>query len=476
MNIVIGMIIVLYLMVSEMGDIVVVDDVWNRLWATVLATLAVPALALSQVTRLQRKKQRQHLSYGEQQKLIRKMSANHSGMWLVAGLFIVGVVKWQDVVRGNWELDRWVMLDEAMILAPLLFALIASWAVFYELQRTSSAPKPWYDRFRYVALHVRVYVAIVMVPIAVMVLLKDCSHNFEALSGPSAAIAATVTIIGLLALFPFAMLLVWRHKKMEDSETRTEINEICSKHRMNVFDIRIWNTGNQVVNAVVAGTIPRLRILMLSDGLLRAFPQHEVAAIVRHEAGHVRLGHLQIRILFVMLPIIAIALASLCFGAMPTTFSESLLSSSLLETKNLDLSTLGNLLGIAAYLAYVFLIVGWLSRKMEFEADLFAIGAFDSSVAEMSQIEPSDKPINLAQSMVDALLRFAQDNPDQYEKRSLTHPSIRQRIDVIARAAANRESAIEFRRQFVKDQIWLGATLVVSIIMIVLMFSGTVGV
>ena len=44
MNIVIGMIIVLYLMVSEMGVIVVVDDVWNRLWATVLATLAVLSL------------------------------------------------------------------------------------------------------------------------------------------------------------------------------------------------------------------------------------------------------------------------------------------------------------------------------------------------------------------------------------------------------------------------------------------------
>ena len=476
MNIFIGMIIVLYLMVSEMGDVALVSDVWNRFWVTVLSTLVAPAWALSQVTRLERRKQKQPLSFGEQQKLLRKMSANHAGVWLASGLFIVGVVKWQNVVRGNWRLDHWPMLDELVILAPLIIALVASWAVFYELQRTASVAKPWYDRLRYVALHVRVYVAIVMIPIAVMILLKDFSHNFESLSGPSAAIVATVTIIGLLALFPFAMLLVWRHQKMEDSETRTEINEICNKNRMNVFDIRIWNTGNQVVNAVVAGTIPRLRILMLSDGLLRAFPQHEVAAIVRHEAGHVRLGHLQIRILFVMLPIIAIALASLCFGAMPNTITESFLNSSLLESKNLDFSTLVNLLGITAYLAYVFLIVGWLSRKMEFEADLFAIGAFDSTVAEISQIEPSSKPINLAQSMVDALLRFAQDNPDQYEKHSLTHPSIRQRIDVIARAAANRDSAIEFRRQFVRDQIWLAATLVISIIMIVLMLSGRVGV
>lgn len=474
MNIVIGMIIVLCLMVSELGTPTFVDDPWQRMLAVIFAACAVPAIAMLQVSNLLSRKQKMlaggsRMTFSEQQRSVRKIASNHAGVWAIAGLFIVGVVKWQNVVRANWQLDHWPLLDEAVILAPIVFALIASWAVFYEIQRAipSSNATKWFDRLRYVALHVRVYVAMVLIPLAVMILLKDLSGNFEAMTGPSAAIAATISIIGLLAVFPFAMLFVWRHKKLEDSETRTEIFDICRRNRMNVFDIRIWNTGNQVVNAVVAGSIPKLRILMISDGLLSSFPRNEVAAIVRHEAGHVRLGHLQIRILFVLLPIFAMLGASVFTGAVPSSVWET----ASLASGQFDLQTLGKLLGITAYLAYVMLIVGWLSKKMEFEADLFAIGAFDANVSEMSSIEPSKEPVNLAQSMVDALLRFAQDNPDQYEKRSLTHPSIRQRIDMIARAAANRESAIEFRRQFVRDQICLGLALLVAIVMILIMIS-----
>ena len=43
---------------------------------------------------------------------------------------------------------------------------------------------------------------------------------------------------------------------------------------------------------------------------------------------------------------------------------------------------------------------------------------------------------------------------------------------MIARAAANRESAIEFRRQFLRDQISLGAALLGSLVMILIMVSG----
>lgn len=475
MNIVIGMVIVLCLMVSELVTSFVVDDPWQRMIAAIVTACAVPILAMLQVSNLLDKKRKliasgSRMTFSEQQHHVRRIAANHAGIWAVAGLFIVGVVRWQNVVRENWGLDHWPLLDEVVILAPIIFALIASWAVFYELQRSMSGNNSGkqFGRLRYVALHFRVYVAMVLIPLAIMVLLKDISSNFDALTGQTAAIAATVSIVGLLAVFPFAMLFVWRNKKLEDPETRKEIFDICRKNRMNVFDIRIWNTENRIVNAVVAGSIPKLRVLMLSDALLSSFPRNEVAAIVRHEAGHVRLGHLQIRVLFVLLPIFAMLGASLFTGTIPNAIWES----ASFASGQFDLQTVLNILGVVAYLGYITLVVGWLSKKMEFEADLFAIGAFDASVAELSTVEPSKEPINLAQSMVDALLRFAQDNPDQYEKRSLTHPSIRQRIDMIARAAANRDSAIEFRRQFVRDQVCLGLTLLVTLIMILIMFSG----
>ena len=44
-------------------------------------------------------------------------------------------LRWQDVVRGNWRLDRWPLVDELVILFPVLLPMVISWGIFYQLQR-----------------------------------------------------------------------------------------------------------------------------------------------------------------------------------------------------------------------------------------------------------------------------------------------------------------------------------------------------
>ena len=179
----------------------------------------------------------------------------------------------------------------------------------------------------------------------------------------------------------------------------------------------------------------------MSDLLLKSFPRHELKAVLSHEAGHVRMNHLPIRIGFLLLP----ALAMVCLESDHNQTLQSLINAT--STQISFRINASAILGLV-FVGYVCAITCWLSRNMEFEADLYAVGAF-GSVSKGND----DKWPNAAQAMSDALLRFAKENPDQLTRRSMTHPSLMDRIDVIKRFVQEPGSADHFRKKFVMKQI-----------------------
>jgi Zn-dependent protease with chaperone function len=165
--------------------------------------------------------------------------------------------------------------------------------------------------------------------------------------------------------------------------------------------------------------------------------------------------HLPTRITFVLLPIVAMGCVQLLLG---TTVVEPL---TLVTTTDCEMLGI-EILGVVAYVIYVLVVVAWLSRNMEYEADLYAIGAFD---CHGDEVRESDGPQQLphSQSMADALLRFAQYHPDQFNRRSWTHPSLLQRIDVITKVAASPNLAMKIRKRFVCRQLALGCLVLIAV-------------
>ena len=98
------------------------------------------------------------------------------------------------------------------------------------------------------------------------------------------------------------------------------------------------------------------------------------------------------------------------------------------------------LLGVA-YLSYLYFSIAWLSHKMEYEADIFSC----QTAGSQPKIDPS-----LAADMHDALLRLASITPRQYEKKTLLHPCIRDRIQVVQVIASSPEKAEKFKRSFAR--------------------------
>lgn len=444
MNLLIGFVVLLCLLCSEIRTAEAVSDWGTRTLMVGLVAMTVPGLALFQTMVVSRRIRRDGFEENESNAIMKRISLCHGAVWLSASLAIIWAVRWQDVVRGSWELDRWPLVDEAFILAPAIFSLVVSWAIFYEVQQTFDGEHG--NRFKlenikrrigYVSIRFRIYFLMVLIPISFAVLTRDLAPWLQQLS-PSQAIATyTVSALVMVAGFPFLLLFIWRTSKIDDSELKTNLIRTCTEHRIYVHDIRIWETGNQIINALVAGILPRFRVILLSDSLVSLFPRNELLAILRHEAGHLRLWHLPTRIGFIMLPLIALALDE----------KNPLGVINGLESKIVALglpSGCGLAVIMAVYLVYLYYSMSWLSHRMEYEADIYA--------CQVRSKDPHETSISreMAKDMSDALLRLASVTPSQFERRTIMHPSIRERILLIRDIQASPKKANQFRTSFVR--------------------------
>ena len=457
MNILIGITILLVLMLSDSMSGAFCTELGGSphalsLVGAFLLTLVSPFLAAIQVFayRLTDSKTQ---SYEEQLVYARHSALLHTMVWFAASLATIFLAKWHEVVRVAWQLHESVLLDELIILSPILISLISSWAIFFDqYEWMDSSKSRLRGRYEYVSLRCKVYLLVVLVPILIMVLIKDTWPYLNQISPIVAGTVAVIAVSAMLCCMPLIVRLMWTNRTIRESEGRTELLELCDRHRMAVRDIRVWETGNRVMNALVAGIFPRLRVLMVSDLLIKTFPTNELKAILRHEAGHVRLNHLPIRVGFVFLP----ALAMVALETSPNNVLHNFLMT--LNQDGLMPLNPSLVLGLI-FISYILLITAWLSKNMEFEADLYAIGAIgrpDNRVAFEDSIP------NNAQSMADALLRFGAEYPEQLDKRSITHPSLNDRIAMILAAESQPELIKRFRFRFSACQIAIALAIPVA--------------
>ncbi len=482
MNLLAGLLILLCLIGSELIGAKVADDWVHRSLAVLLTAALVPAVAFFQTTALLYKMQRENFSYAAKRSLCQRMTISHSLVWLSASCAIIWALRWQDIVRGNWQLDQWPLVDDWLILAPAIVSMVASWAVFYELQVAVlgplrigigfDAPVPeaaiskvgnfsrrWRNglnqlrrhsrpRWEFVSIRFRVYFLMMLVPVSAVVLFRDLASTVTNWPEP---VAAAVTIIGLAVLilaFPFAMMVVWKNGPIVDTELRHQLWNVCKTNRLRVLDIRTWHTGNQVVNAAVAGFFPWLRVIFLSDQLLQKFTPPEIQAVMRHEAGHIRRGHIPIRLFFIATPLMLLASQDwlvadgqhynyqVLVGELNCFFSIEPLTVSVLIIEVIGL----------------LLTNRWLSHQIEFDADLYAIQSDD-----LPGDHPSSRPIccDRAKAMSGALLRLAELSPTDWDRTTFLHPSLKRRIEFIQLVQSHSSAGNRFRRSLRTKQIGL---------------------
>ena len=210
-----------------------------------------------------------------------------------------------------------------------------------------------------------------------------------------------------------------------------------------------------MANAAVTGLLPGTRVILLSDLLLRQFEPEEVEAIVRHEAGHVRLKHLPLKMMFIVVPMLVLLIDRTSAIGVTSRLAEVLSNSggALAGEHAAHLIAIG-------FAFYLLVVLRWLSHKMEFEADLFA--ATDLGNASSGHCVDQTRA---------ALWRLAVLSPDQFKKRTLMHPSIKDRILFIEKIADDPSLADVYRRAFSRRK-WIVMALWGVVLLLPLLLVG----
>jgi Zn-dependent protease with chaperone function len=170
------------------------------------------------------------------------------------------------------------------------------------------------------------------------------------------ALLGTAYAALLIALFayglPALLTRVWDTTPVPDGGLRRFLLEIARRGRFRFRELLLWRTGYSVSNAAIVGFTPGQRVVLMTDGLLGELDAGELAAVFSHEMGHSARRH------------------ALLFAA----FTGALFLGYGLLAAGLDggSETLGHVALFTAGLTW-FLGFGFLSRRAELDADLFAL-------------------------------------------------------------------------------------------------------
>ena len=122
-------------------------------------------------------------------------------------------------------------------------------------------------------------------------------------SGPWGALLAVYCaqafMVLMLVILPLALLPMWGAQRMPPGDMQRLMVRACERLGVRVAGLMRWPmSGGRVYNAAVIGMVPRLRYVLFTDDLMRDLPAPQVMAVLGHELGHARHGHLWMYVLF----------------------------------------------------------------------------------------------------------------------------------------------------------------------------------
>jgi Zn-dependent protease with chaperone function len=236
-------------------------------------------------------------------------------------------------------------------------------------------------------------------------------------SGPWGVLLAMYCAQGfmvlLLLILPLALVPLWGAQRMPPGEMQRLMLRACERLGVRVAGLMRWPmSGGRVYNAAVIGMVPRLRYVLFTDDLMRDLPAPQVMAVLGHELGHARHGHLWMYVLFANAGLLFSFLLREPFAVVLVPWLERLLPllgiTALADQVYVVAQAVAALLMMAVMWRLAF---GVLSRACERQADL--AGA-----------ELAGDP----QVMCDALKSVAHLSGQREDEPSWRHYSIAQRV------------------------------------------------
>ncbi|MEL7087197.1 MAG: M48 family metallopeptidase [Planctomycetota bacterium] len=343
-------------------------------------------------------------------------------------------------VRGEPDADGfgprdWVLVDELVLMLPTLGLIAWGWWAYYPIDRRLREVSllrradeglplyPVWSRGQYVVTQMRNHFALILGPLLLIMAWSELLVVLRAAERLSETQQLWLTPVGVGVAFLFAPLLIrrlWDTVPLPPGPVRDKLLSMCERHGVAVRDLLLWRTFGGMINAAVMGLFGRVRFILLSDGLLDQVHEHEVEAVMAHELAHVRLKHLWWLLLSAAAALTAITLVGEQLGrVIGSVFPD------------LPQWTIG--VGYTLGFAWWASMFGWVSRRIERQADTFAArhmvrvhAEYHRTAKDEANAETAPHVFNerSVQTMIGALQRVADLNHIATTRRSWRHGSI----------------------------------------------------
>ncbi len=354
-------------------------------------------------------------------------------VWLASVVGLAFGTSWCQVVRENWHLRHWVLIDELLILVPVFAPLVVAWWILQNVGvRHASMPADLGFGTRVAKLtrdfaqlgrdHLLILLAPVLALIAVRDVVDVVSPSFQA--GTRAWLLYGPLLGAMFCGLPLLLRYVWQTTSLPPGPLRSRLEDAARVAGVRLKHILVWHTGDSIANAAVTGVNPKLRLVFLTDRLLRHLSEREIEAVFLHELGHIRHRHLMVRASAVLLPV--------CLWA--AFIPEGLLTASVT-------STVAMLLLVVAYGWWVF---GALSQRLERQADLFACRQLAAGTAWQQNRTDLSDAIALYSN---ALRRLSVLNGIDLTRKTWQHGRVSDRLDWLSEMRDNPRKAQRFQWQ-----------------------------
>jgi Zn-dependent protease with chaperone function len=312
-------------------------------------------------------------------------------------------------------LERSIVLQALILLMPGMAILAATWSAEncygMWLGYTRSGLK---NHLRSMWQSFRSGVAWLIAPVLIVMGMSD----LIAMLPISPTLAGWLTAAMILFLVPLGLPWLIRHLFRTSRLNAAEdawIGELVAAAGLRRTRAVRWQTGGQSFNAMVAGFVPPLRTLLISDRLLDELPREQIAMVVLHEAAHLRRRHVPIRMLSILPAWAAGALVTHLAGEHSWALAA------------------GTLVGIAMTMWILRLV----AYRTEFDADFQACRMAVEVSAAVDHVPETFE--RAAEALALALQRVTFDQP-QTRKATWLHPGVADRVDWIRRQRAEPSS------------------------------------
>lgn len=382
-----------------------------------------------------------------------------TGLLMTIVPLVMLCTNWLPLVRGIPLLRRMGLVADLVAALPFVASILTVWIVMFlaervvrEIARAENAadpetspagpPRAW-SLGTYLAYKTRHQILTIMAPMAAVLAAK---HLVDAFRQPILAAVrvpwAPDALIGIsaalvLLVSPVLLRYLWVTRPLPSGPLRDRLEALCRRVGLRYREILVWESQGLVVNAAVMGLIPRVRYVLLSDGLLGAMTPMQIEAVFGHEAGHVRRHHLLYFGVFALLSMLLVG------GLLEYLSRAAGLSANMLQ-----------LIALVSMLLIWGLAFGYISRKFERQADLYGTQCMTPAAGDCEPLcrvhagpaVATGVCTSAARLFGRTLLDVAHLNGIPVDAPSWRHGTVQSRCDLLRQFAADPGAVRRFER------------------------------